>query len=286
MWRPDPPEYIARWSTLLPCQLAYAPHLGDHFHVGLLYGARLGDTIITSGIPERLNREQGLEVTVVHYPTTLQVFAHNPHVTGYLTGGRIDYGTPDGIGHLIQRVERFLGLEPEPWPRGRLHFNQQELLRASALREHVVVEQRSQRLALVSTAATTHLGEYAWVPWVRVVATLRSAGYAVVHTALCSGRRLSDLMRIPPDLPADPVIDGAFRVEDLPCRDFLALLATADLAVVTASGSSHAAAASDVPAVVLWPQARGFSQFRPPVSGYPGRLAWLYPQHAHIAPPA
>ena len=290
--RPDFDRHVRRWqevrSRLAEDPDPYLPDSDSNYLIRLGHhgAAHLGDTICTSSLPERLTQEKFFRVEVIRYRTTLNVFANNPFVMGFGAHGftNIQHKRVKAVGHVIQRLEWAFRLEPQVWPRGRLYFSDAERKEAVNMRTRLSAHLGSKALAVMSCASITHQDKYAWAPWEKLVKLLVGLGYVVVHPVITGNQPLRDIAEVAAKLPPDPVVPGAVRVENLSCRQYMALIAGADLYLGAESGGAHVAASAQVPALVVMQSGYDYSQFDPSFNGPPRLFHWLYPQQYYLLP--
>ncbi|MBI5478760.1 MAG: hypothetical protein HY906_07895 [Deltaproteobacteria bacterium] len=249
--------------------------------IGILLGGHLGDTLITTPLARQLVQEKGLTVKVTEHPSTRAAFANNPFVHDYTTSrGMALVPWLKGGGHVLQQLQRGLGVEVSDPPRPEVYLSREERAWASTwLAEHVPAR---RKVCVLSPRAVTTAGRYEGADWDQVSLALQEE-YAVVQPVLSAEGVHEGQPRQP--RPGrrrhEGQTPGAIIAVDLPTRHYLALVAAADLFVGVLSGGAHASAAFHVPAiVVVWPELAPRIKF--PVDGLGIGEEFAYPTQAHL----
>jgi hypothetical protein len=255
-----------------------SPEAGETCVLGLLLEGHLGDTLCTTPLARQLVQERRLTVKVTEHPSTRAVFAHNPCVSGFsMLRGFSLLAWRQGDGHVIQQLQRGLGVEVSDPPRPELFLASEERAWAATwLAEHVPA---GKKVCVLSPGAQKTARFYQGVDWDRVSRVLQEE-YAVVQPLLSAADPPPEPHRQPRRHAGQT--PGAIIAVDLPTRHYLALVAAADLLVGGYSGGPHVAAAFHVPTIVIvWPELASKLTF--PVHGWGTEGEhFAYPTQAHL----
>ncbi|NCB09556.1 MAG: hypothetical protein EOM73_15535, partial [Bacteroidia bacterium] len=150
--------------------------------LGLLSAPHLGDTICTSVLPRLIYEHRGIKPYVVDHPTTRAVFTNNPYIAGFSDrrGCRLSRRL-SGDGHVIQRLVRGFGFEPQEMPKGEIYLSDTE--REWALNERSHWGQRP--ICLVSLRAITDGEHYDNVDW-RIWGEFLEKEFTIIQPVLTS----------------------------------------------------------------------------------------------------
>ena len=248
--------------------------------------SHLGDAIMTTGLPRKIFQRLGKMVYVVHHPSTVGVFAYNPYVAAFKNDGYVTLTDKmTGPGHIIQKVERGLGLPVDPVPKGELYFSDEELRWAWDQRRQW---RRKKPACILATGAFTDSSaeRFSGLAWDRMARVLRRS-FTLVQLMLTSVAHyksetvLTDglLGAWDPDTP----VDGAIHYTNLPLRQYMSLFAVADCHVGPTSAGAHIAAALGMPALIVLNRIANPNQV---VFPHPRAGMWmesfLYPQHTFV----
>jgi len=209
------------------------------------------------------------------------VFANNPHVSGFRPSRSLEIERSiGGHGHLIQRLQKRLGLPAEGPPKPEIYLNMAETEWARRERLKWPAERPTCFLA---TRAMTHADIYSTVDW-DWLGSLLSQGATIIQAVL-THPPLSTDQRQPGagTLGPEHVVPGAVRYENLTVRQFVSLLSVVDCFCGGMSGGTHVAAAFDLPSLILVPD-RLKRRLVFPISstGYCPEM-FLYPQHHYAS---
>jgi ADP-heptose:LPS heptosyltransferase len=244
----------------------------------------LGDVICTSMLPRQLTQHFGSDVWVAAGLTHRAVFDNNPYVRGIAEEGGIDLtGKLNGFGHTIQRLQQGFGLSIDAVPRPELYLSEQEKTWAQ--------EQRAQwpqgkPVCLLCTQVRSEGRQMRSTKWSKVCALL-ARDCTVIQPVLVRGRRRYEgqftIGASPAVRQEVPIASGAVVYENLPKRLYLTLFSVADVFCGGPSSGSHAAAAFDLPSmIVLYQKLKDKGQFPNP-GHWIAPEAFLYPQHEIVA---
>jgi hypothetical protein len=227
-------------------------------------------------------QEKRLTVKVTEHPSTRAVFANNPFVSGYsVLRGFSLLAWRQGTGHVIQQLQRGLGVAVSDPPRPEIFLSRQERAWAATwLAENVPA---GRKVCVLSPGALKTAGYYAGVAWDQVSLALQEE-YAVVQPVLSARPVDAGQPRRPSRERRrhEGQTSGAISPVDLPTRHYLALVAAADLLVGGLSGGAHVAAAFHVPAIiVVWPELASRIKF--PVPGWGIGEQFAYPTQGHLS---
>ncbi|MBI5479956.1 MAG: hypothetical protein HY906_13910, partial [Deltaproteobacteria bacterium] len=150
--------------------------------LGLLLEGHLGDALCTTPLARQLVQEKGMTVNVTEHPNTRAAFANNPFVSGYsMAKGFSPLAWREGDGHVIQQLQRGLGLEVSEPPRPEVYLSPQERAWASTwLAQNVPA---GRKVCVLSAQVVSTADQYGDVDWDRVSLTLQEE-YAVVQPLL------------------------------------------------------------------------------------------------------
>lgn len=257
--------------------------------LGFLGRSHIGDVLCISSILEPLRKAHGIDVYTVRHRSTRTLLESDRHLAGFRNKNRLDLRPLLlGTGHVIQRLHRAFGLTVPVYPRPSITLSTHELEWA------LEVARRASAggpLAVLSTGSLTdrcHFQDRASLP--RWLGPLTN-NYTVVQPLVTRPETLTDVLAMQPDhieqWRPDTPLPGCLHIRDLPLRLYLALVSVTDLYVGPNSAGAHAAAAFDIPALVLLPR-----------SGYPvvpelpdlwtdpqensRHESYLYPQHGFL----
>jgi len=266
------------------CRRHDAPLL-EEFIIGRCYNGHLGDTLCLSPVPRLLTLAYGTRVYVSDLPSHRGVFASNPYVAGFRQSKGVRLETRiRGHGHLIHRIQRRFGAVLEGDVRPEIYLSEEERLWALEQRRHWPVE---KPVCILATRAIAEAKWYGDVDWPAVANTLMGSCTLVQPILTRPDVYRSQIARTPKARPStwqeETPIPGAVVYRDLPLRKYLSLFSVADCFCGPASGGAHAAAAFDVPSLlVVWRGLLESLRFPASSQGF-ATEAFLYPQHDYIA---
>lgn len=223
----------------------------------------LGDTLCTSALPRTLRFHLGHEVYIADRPNARAVFTCNPYVAGFVTGDEIEQVEQHqkGEGHVIQRLERGFGLPVSKLPRPEIYLDESEWAWAEAERRKWAP---SRPVCLLSCGGITHRKVLQSVDWARV------------------GRILSRHFTVVQAILGETPLPDAITYQDLPTRQYMALIAIADMFVGGNSGGAHIAAAFNIRSLIVSRQ-RTLRRLCFPAPRRSAEGPFMYPQHGCIA---
>lgn len=252
--------------------------------LGFLGLSHLGDVLCSSTLPRKIKETHGVDVFFVRHRSTINFLMHNPFVSGFRNEGRIALkDLARGTGHIIQKLERSFGVPLEPFPRPEIYLSDDEHAFAWKVRATLP---RDRPLAVICTNSITDNMAGGTANYWRRWAEILGQRYCVVQPALTTIEPLEEVVRLSdvnrsawrPDEP----LDNCYVLENLRCRQFLSLFSVADFYLGPNSGGAHAAAAFDIPSLVILPRRQ-----YPHPPNFPDRIqgarwrheSFLYPQH-------
>jgi hypothetical protein len=162
-----------------------------------------------------------------------------------------------------------------------------ELFLTSPEREWAASERKklppAKPVCILSSRALTDAGHLQQIDWEGLGVAL-SADYTIIQPVLTRAevyhRQIAGTVG---NWISEPIAKDAVTFENLPLRQYLSLFSIADLYVGPPSGGSHAAAAFEVPSlIILWQQVIQSLAFPVP-AGTRGVHVFLYPQHRFLA---
>jgi hypothetical protein len=213
-----------------------------------------------------------------------RVFLNNPYIAGFAPSvGLPLWDRARGFGHLIQRLQQGFDLPVDDVPRPEIYLSDDEFAWARCKRAAWPAERPA---CIFSPRVLTDGGQFRRVDWLAVGAAL-SGRFTLIQPVLTTAesyRRDLDPRQGGDDRwTNEPIVPGAIIYRDLPLRHYLSLFAVADAFCGGTSGGAHAAAAFDVPSLlVTWRDLERSLSF--PVSSARVGPAWfVYPQHRTLA---
>jgi len=255
--------------------------------LGFLGSSHLGDVLCTTPLARLIRLRFGAQVFVVRHRSTYKAFANNPYLSGHSNEQIIPLSEyAQGPGHIIQKLMDSFGLGIDPFPKPEVFLTSEETKWAWEERSHLP---RNKPVAFVSLGSITEgrLVRRNPVIWQRIVDCLRKR-YTVVQLALTKIAPLDETIRVDEAFlrrwQPDPVLENCMVYENLGLRRFLSLFSVADLFVGVNSGGMHAAAAFDVPSLIVLDSSRygDYPVFPVMTEGRWTGEAFLYPQHTFI----
>jgi hypothetical protein len=242
----------------------------------------LGDVLCMTPLPRLLRAHLGLRVRIADAPVLRHVLANNPYIDGFVPAAGIPlHDRMRGFGHLIQRLQQGFGLPHDPIPRPEIYLSSEETEWA---RQERARWPAGKPACILSTRVITEARHTLGVDWPALGRSL-ARRYTLIQPVLTGVTPYQQ--QVDPRMPAgewkaDERVPSAVVYEDLPLRRFLALFSVADCFCGGMSGGSHAAAAFDLPSlIVIW---RGLAaEMKFPISAQGmSPLVFLYPQHHFV----
>ena len=222
--------------------------------LGFFSISHLGDVICTTTLPRKIFQTHHKMVHVVHHSSTVGAFANNPYVAGFRNEGYMSLsGKMAGPGHIIQKLERGMGVPVDPVPKPELYFSDEELQWAW--------EQRSQwprdkPVCILSTGAFTDsaVEPYSQLAW-NLMAGVLGKWFTIVQPLLTSLDHYASETVVNDVLARgwepDEAVEGAITYLNLPLRRYMVLFAVADAHCGPTAGGPHIAAAVGIPALIV-----------------------------------
>ena len=114
------------------------PTTSKTFVIDFFLSCHLGDALVTTSLTRQLALEKYLDVQIIKHRSTAAVFDNNPFVSAYTLQRGVKLSTLlRGDGHMIQRLQRGLGLTITHPPRPEIYLSDDERTWASTwLKEH------------------------------------------------------------------------------------------------------------------------------------------------------
>ena len=261
---------------------------GNEVVLSFLGRSHLGDVLCMTPLLRKLKEAYDCRVSIVRHRSTYKVLENNPYVSRFFNDNRISLAEcARGPGHMIQKLERYFGLEVSFRPKPEVYLSPQESHWAWQIRSMLP---RNRPIAIVSMNSVTDNRvasnrNFEWQRWIDAL----SQRFIVVQPALTRIEPLEEVVRMHEShrrvwMP-DQILDNVFVMENLDTRKFMALFSIADLYVGPNSSGAHLAAAFDVPALVVLNRRQYRSRIR-----FPDRItdnhwrheSFLYPYHSFI----
>lgn len=253
-----------------------------------LYGApHLGDALCATSLPRLLTTRRRWGVYMnKHQRSIASAFANNPYVCGFVEGWTVDPFTRlRGTGHVIQRLQQAFGLPVQRTPKPEVYLSEEELAWARQQRS-TWPSDRPACIFSVRVLTDTGSFDFSKVNWA-ALAKQWSRYCTIIQPVLTQPKLYQEQVSPLPHVVAntwepEPILPDAVVYRDLSVRQYLSLFAVADYFCGGTSGGSHAAAAFDLPAlIVVWRDLLRRLRFpcRDPHLS-PG--IFIYPQHRHI----
>jgi hypothetical protein len=257
----------------------------DHSNtiIDFFLSSHLGDALCSTPLAAQVCASRGQMPLVVSHPSTRSVFANNPHIAGFTNkrGSRL-YDLMKGHGHMIQRLQRGLGLPVSILPRPEIYLSPEEQQWAAAERLRWPTD---RPVCLLSARVVTQARYYGEVDW-QTVANTWGEHCTVIQPVITGQQPYRDqigLIRRPEEWHEERPANGVIVHRDLPLRQYMALFSVADYFCGGLAGGAHVAAAIDVPALILlW--AEQYDKLSFPSRSL-NRLAtenWPYPYHDYF----
>jgi hypothetical protein len=242
--------------------------------LGYVFNAHLGDCMMATTLPRKLKEKYGIGVRVVRHHMTIDMFKNNPYVDGHLCKGRIPLGRWNvGKGHLIQRMERYFGLDEDPYPRPEIYLSDEEQAWAASFRSNLP----DGPVVVVCCGAVSNnsLDPFDFRPW-QVWADLIGEEATVVQL-MVRNNGMRENRGVQPG--TEEMLEGHISLGNLPRRLFFAVFSVADGYFGTWAAGSHVAAAFGLPSIV---HLNGHLLNEPVFPASEGIGAFLYPQHLFV----
>jgi len=248
---------------------------GGEIALGLFASAHVGDCLVTSTLPRKLKKKYGCKVYVVDNRFVKNTFFNNPYVDGYIQEDAEPLGgTEVGLGHHIQRLERFFLLEQDIYPKPEIYLTKEESNWAEGFRKSLPEDKPI--IIMCNGARTNNTDDtYNRRPW-QLWADIIGEEATVVQLLLIGKSAYTGKLTWQGLAPQEDVLCNHIVLANLPLRLYFAAFSIADGYFGTWASGCHVAAAFDVPSIVhLNDHMKGWPIF-------PGKERihqFVYPQH-------
>lgn len=242
----------------------------DEVALGFLGRSWAREALCMTALPRALVEQYGCRVSVVRHRSTYFAMKNNPALAGFRNEELMRMAPHDvGVGHMIQRLQCSVGIPIAHVPRPEVYLTQEEEEWAWKVRS---VFPRDIGVALIVTPPG-RIDTSLWRNLVRIIRRRFTPVQLVVSQAKCTEEVLPLNERSRHKWRPHQVLDGVMVLENLTARQFLALFAVADALVSSTSGATHAAAAFDVPTLVVTDESELVAS------------PYRYPQHSYLLTP-